>query len=87
MQQFFYIYVLQSEVDYKFYTEYTSNLKLRLEQHNKGQVPSTKPRQPLHLIYFEGCLHQQDAAKREKYLKTHYGKMYIKKRLKSYLTG
>ena len=42
MQQFFYIYVLQSEVDYKFYAEYTSNLKLRLEQHNKGQVPSTK---------------------------------------------
>ena len=87
MEDFFYIYILQSEVDHKFYTGYTSNLKLRLEQHNKGQVLSTKSRRPLNLIYFEGCLNQRDATKREKYLKTHYGKMFIKKRLKSYLTG
>ena len=30
---------------------------------------------------------QQDATHREKYLKTHFGKMFIKNRLKSYLTG
>jgi len=70
-----------------FYTSNTSNLKLRLEQHNKGQVKSTKPRRPLKLIYFEGCLNQQDATHREKYLKTHYGKMFLGNRLKSYLTG
>ncbi len=28
---FYYIYVLESETDGKFYTGYTSNLKLRLE--------------------------------------------------------
>ncbi|MFA7295426.1 MAG: GIY-YIG nuclease family protein, partial [Candidatus Paceibacterota bacterium] len=32
-------------------------------------------------------LNQQDATHREKYLKTYYGKMFIKRRLKSYLTG
>lgn len=84
---YFFVYVLQSEIDQKFYTGYTANLKLRLEQHNKGFVPSTKSRRPLKLIYFEGCLNQQDATKREKYLKTHYGKMFIGNRLKSYLTG
>ena len=85
--QFYYVYILQSELDNKFYTGYTKNIELRFEQHNKGQVKSTKDRQPLKLIYFEACLNQQDATHREKYLKTHYGKMFIKQRLKSYFTG
>jgi len=50
-------------------------------------VKSTKDRKPLELIYFEGCLNQQDATHREKYLKTYLGKMFLKNRLKSYLTG
>ena len=83
----YYTYVLQSENDGGFYTGFTKNLKLRFEQHNKGGVDSTKDRRPLKLIYYEACLDQDDATKREKYLKTHHGKMYLKKRLKSYLTG
>jgi len=38
----YYVYVLQSEKDNKFYTGYTKNLKLRFEEHNKGLVDSTK---------------------------------------------
>ena len=41
----------------------------------------------MELIYFEGCLNRDDTTRREKYLKTHYGKMFIKKRPKSYFTG
>jgi putative endonuclease len=78
---------LLREKDHKKYTGYTKNLKLRFEQHTKGLVASTKNRRPLKLIYFEACLNQQDAIRREKYLKTHYGKMFIKNRLKSYFTG
>ena len=44
-----------------------------------------KKRVPLRLIYWEGCLNQQDATKRERYLKTAWGKRYIKNRLKEYL--
>ncbi|MGM0376680.1 MAG: GIY-YIG nuclease family protein [Bacteroidota bacterium] len=84
---FYYVYVLQSELDKNFYTGYTKYIELRFEQHQKGQVESTRNRRPLKLIYFEACLNQQDATNREKYLKTHYGKMFIKNRLKSYLTG
>ncbi len=51
-----------------------------------GRVSSTESRRPLELIYFEGCRNQADALKREKYLKTHYGKMFLGRRLKSYLT-
>ncbi len=83
----FYTYVLQSERDENFYTGFTEDLKLRFEQHNKGLVESTKDRRPLKLIYYEACLDQNDASHREKYLKTYHGKMFLRKRLKSYLTG
>jgi len=84
---FYYTYVLKSDKDKKLYTGYTSNLKLRFEQHQKGLVASTKNRRPLKLIYYEACLKQKDATHREKYLKTYLGKMFLKNRLKSYLTG
>ena len=83
----YYTYVLHSRKDKKFYVGFTNDLKLRFEQHNKGHVESTLNRRPLELIYYEACLDQDDAIKREKYLKSHHGKMFIKKRLKSYLTG
>lgn len=84
---FYFTYVLQSIKDKKFYTGYTNNLTGRFEQHKRGLVESTKDRRPLRLIYFEGCLNQKDATHREKYLKTYFGKMFIRNRLKSYLTG
>lgn len=83
----YYTYVLKSEKDNKFYVGFTKDIKLRFEKHSKGQVESTRDRRPLNLIYYEGCLSQADATKREKYVKTYPGKMFIKKRLKSYLTG
>ena len=80
-----YVYVLRSKKDRKFYTGYTADLIKRMEAHNKGLVESTKNRSPLELIYYEACATQQDALHREKYLKTAYGKRYIKNRLKEYL--
>ena len=84
---FQYIYILLSEKDKKFYVGYTENLKLRFEEHQKGRVVSTKNRRPFKLIYSEACLDRKDAIHREKYLKTHLGRMFLKNRLKSYLTG
>jgi putative endonuclease len=84
---YFYVYILKSEKDGKFYTGYTNNLVHRVEQHNKGEVLSTKNRRPFELVYWEGCRNQQDATKREKYLKTAWGKRYIKNRIKNYLMG
>lgn len=84
---YYYTYILLSEKDGKKYTGYTKNLKERFERHQNGLVESTKNRRPFKLIYFEACLNQQDATHREKYLKTHYGKMFLKNMLKSYFTG
>jgi len=83
----YYTYVLLSDKDNHFYTGYTQDLKLRFEQHNKGLVESTRDRRPLKLVYYEACLDKSDAAKREKYLKTYHGKMFLRRRIKSYLTG
>ena len=74
-------------LDYNFYVGYTKDLKFRLKEHNSGKVKSTKNRRPFKLVYYEACLKQQDATHREKYLKTSWGKRYIKSRLKNYLTG
>ncbi|MDO8592303.1 MAG: GIY-YIG nuclease family protein [bacterium] len=87
MAKFYYVYTLKSKKDKKNYVGYTENLKLRFERHNKGLVESTKNRRPFAIIYYEACLSRTDATRREKYLKTYHGKMFLKKRLKSYLTG
>ncbi len=36
----------------------------------------------LRLVYWEGCRNESDTAQREKYLKTAWGKRYIKNRLR-----
>ncbi len=83
----YYTYVLQSEKDGKFYTGYSEDLRGRFEEHRRGGVSSTSNRRPLKVIYYEACRDEKDARHREKYLKSHHGKMFLRNRLKSYLTG
>ena len=81
---FFYAYVLLSQKDNNYYIGYTNNLKRRLEEHNSGKNFSIKPRTPFKLIYFEGCVNEDDVKQREKYLKSTMGRRFIKKRLNQY---
>lgn len=78
---FYYVYVLRSLKDGLMYTGYTANLRNRLKEHQSGKVVSTKNRLPVELLYFEGCRNQQDATRREKYLKSGSGKIYLRNRL------
>jgi putative endonuclease len=78
---FYYVYVLLSSKDNEMYTGYSADLRKRLKLHENGEVFSTKNRRPLTLIYFEGCLNQHDATRREKYLKSGNGKIYLRSRL------
>lgn len=82
-----FIYILQSEIDHNFYVGYTEDIKKRFALHNTGKVLSTAKRRPLKMVYFEGSVNKKDALHREKYLKTSWGKRYIKNRLRNYLTG
>jgi len=82
-----YVYVLRSLRDGNFYTGYTENLEKRVAEHNNGKSASTKYRIPLELVYYEACENQKDALRRERYLKTTYGKRYIKNRIKGTLNS
>jgi len=78
----FYVYLLQ-DTEGDLYTGYTSDLRKRLKEHNQGKTISTKNRR-WSVIYYEACMQEGDARRREKYLKTTHGKRMIKLRLKEH---
>ncbi|PJE51467.1 MAG: hypothetical protein COV29_00585 [Candidatus Yanofskybacteria bacterium CG10_big_fil_rev_8_21_14_0_10_36_16] len=47
MDKKWYIYVLKSKKDSKYFIGSTSNIKNRIEKHNSGATKSTKNRRPL----------------------------------------
>ncbi len=65
----FYVYVLKSKKDNKLYFGFTKDLKKRFKEHQTGLVPSTKPRVPFDLIYYESYKSERDAKGREFKLK------------------
>ena len=81
----FYIYCLESKKCDELYFGYTNNLKRRFKEHNQGLNFSTKNNIPWEIIYYEACIKQSDAKRREIYLKTTQGGRMLKIRLKDYL--
>ena len=67
--------------DNEIYIGYTDDLNNRFKQHSLGKVMATKARLPLKLVYYEACLDKDKAIKREKILKTGFGRKYIKNRI------
>ena len=78
-----YVYVLKSLEDNGLYVGRTEDFKNRLTDHYKGRVDSTKNRRPLKFLYAEVSNNIKDTVHREKYLKTAWGKRYLKHRLKN----
>ena len=74
----YYVYVLKSKNNFRFYVGLTANIETRLEQHNKGMTKSTKPYRPWELFFFETLETRLLARKREIYLKSGIGKEFIK---------
>jgi putative endonuclease len=81
----FYTYILQSlSVKDELYIGYTNDLKRRFKEHNQKQNFSTKRYAPWRLIYYEACLNEIDAKRREKYFKVSQGRRLLRRRLKEY---
>lgn len=78
----YYVYAIQSKKDKHLYIGYALDLQKRIKLHNSGKIFSTKPRRPFHLIYYEAYQNKLDAVEREKFLKSGWGKNYIKRTLK-----
>lgn len=71
-----YVYLLRSLRDGKFYFGWTTDLKRRLEKHNRGLTPSTGFRTPFELVYYETFDSAKVAKERERKLK-HCPNMYF----------
>lgn len=81
---FFYVYLLENKTG-NLYIGSTHDLVRRIKEHNLGLNKSTKPYKPWKIIYYEACLHKEDAKRREAYLKTNQGGRLLKRRIKEYL--
>lgn len=82
---FYYVYVLLSQKDNKFYIGFTNDIKRRMREHNQGKNPSTSYRLPLELIYYEAHLNKEDVRRRERYFKTTKGKTTLRQLLRESL--
>ena len=81
MDHFWYVYVLRSAKDQKFYIGSTNDLQRRVKEHQQGKNVSTAKRLPMELLYFEGHRSKEDAIRREKYFKTTKGKVTLRQML------
>ena len=77
----FYTYILYSKVFDRIYVGQSDDLPGRLARHKKGRVKSTKAFRPWELIYSEKFQSRSEAMRREKELKIHKGRDWIREKL------
>ncbi|MBI2095006.1 MAG: GIY-YIG nuclease family protein [Candidatus Omnitrophica bacterium] len=70
----YYVYVLKSMKNNRFYTGSTQNLEKRLMEHQTGQSKATRYVRPFKLLFFETYPTRSEAVRREKALKTGKGR-------------
>lgn len=83
---FCYVYVLFSSAAGHIYVGFSNDLKRRLAEHNIGLNFATKPYGPWELIYYEAHTSENDAKRREKYLKTTAGSRALNRILREKLS-
>jgi putative endonuclease len=76
-----YVYILRSTVDNKFYVGSTNDLKRRLREHNDGSCESTRHRRPLELEAYIAVREASVARSLEKYPKSGSGIATLRKRI------
>ena len=76
-----YVYILKSDEDCSIYVGVSSDLRNRLDAHNKGSVSHTRKHRPWHIAWYCAFVEKQKAFEFEKYLKQGTGRAHIHKRL------
>ena len=79
------VYILRSDRDKSLYVGYSSDVKARIIEHQRGRVPATRNKRPLDLVYCELYKNKKDAIQREKFFKSGWGRNYVKKILSNTL--
>ena len=78
----FTVYILKSQKDGRTYVGYTDNFEIRLNQHNSGNVKSTKYRTPFDLLFKEEFDTSSEAKLRELWWKSGIGRRKLKEHFK-----
>ena len=84
VMKFYYVYVLRNE-NGNYYIGFSSDLKTRIKDHQRGHTRTTK-NHVYQLIYYEAYRNKADALGREKFLKGGSGRKYLKKQLLHFFT-
>lgn len=74
----YYVYIIYSQLKNRYYTGYSSDPADRLNEHNFGATPSTRPGRPWVLVYTEEFDNKTAAIKRENDIKKMKSRKYIK---------
>ena len=77
----YFVYALYNHNTGKIYIGQTADLNKRLSEHNRkrGNHFTANVQGEWKLIYKEGFTNRSDAMKKEKYLKSGYGRKFLKK--------
>jgi putative endonuclease len=75
----YYVYILKSLKDNKFYIGSSADLEARLNYHNAGKQRSTKHRIPFIRVYSETFDDKKSALMREKQIKNYKGGVAFRK--------
>jgi putative endonuclease len=75
----YWIYILQSLLNNRYYVGSTNNKESQLEKHNHGYVYSTKAYRPWIIVYSESFQTLKDARHREKQIKNWKSRESIEK--------
>ena len=75
----YFVYVIRSEQTGRLYKGMTENLESRLAAHNARKVRSTKAYVPWVLVHQEEYKTEDEARRRELFLKSGYGREFLKR--------
>ncbi len=72
-------YILESLKNGRFYIGHCEEVQTRIEEHNAGVTPSTRPYRPWKLVYTETFETRSHAIRRENEIKKKKKRSYIEK--------
>jgi len=83
----YYIYIIKSRKDGKFYIGSTADVEKRLLYHNSGKQRSTKNRIPFDLVFSESFENKTIALAREKQIKSFKGGRAFKLLMENFINS
>ena len=79
----FFVYILKSKKNGRFYTGYSEKPERRVAEHNSGKVKSTRLYRPWDKVYIESYPTELEAIRREREIKSMKSRVFIEKLIRT----